>query len=59
MHFGLKNVEASYQSLVNKMFWDQIGWNVEVYMADMLVKSIDSANHMEDLAKTFETLRRH
>ena len=39
MSFGLKNVEATYQRLVNHMFRPQIGWNVEVYVDDMLVKS--------------------
>jgi hypothetical protein len=40
MPFGLKNAGATYQMLVNKMFRDQIGRNVEVYVDDMLVKSI-------------------
>jgi hypothetical protein len=40
MSFGLKNVGATYQRLVKKMFRDQIGRNVEVYVDDMLVKSI-------------------
>jgi len=29
MPFELKNVGATYQILVNKMFIQQIGWNVE------------------------------
>ena len=39
MPFGLKNARATYQRLVNKMFVQQIGLNVEVYVDDMLVKS--------------------
>jgi hypothetical protein len=39
MPFGLKNAGATYQRLVNKMFRDQIGRKVEVYVDDMLVKS--------------------
>uniref|UniRef100_A0A2N9F8I3 Integrase catalytic domain-containing protein n=1 Tax=Fagus sylvatica TaxID=28930 RepID=A0A2N9F8I3_FAGSY len=38
MPFGLKNAGATYQRLVNKMFHDQIGRNVEVYVDDMLVQ---------------------
>ena len=38
MPFGLKNVGATYQRLMNKMFTDQIGRNVQVYVDDMLVK---------------------
>ena len=38
MPFGLKNVGATYQRLVNQMFSKQIGRNVEVYVDGMLVK---------------------
>ena len=57
MPFGLKNVGATYQRLVNHMFCPQIGQNVEVYMDDMLVKSLDEGKHLDDLQKTFDTLR--
>ena len=39
MPFRLKNVGATYQRLVNKMFSKQIRRNMEVYVVDMLVKS--------------------
>jgi hypothetical protein len=57
--FGLKNARATYQRLVNKMFRDQIGRNVEVYVDDMLVKSTRALSHIEDLRETFKTLRDH
>ena len=59
MPFGLKNAGATYQRLVNHMFRPQIGRNVEVYMDDMLVKSLDKEKHLDDLQETFDTLRRH
>ena len=59
MPFGLKNAGATYQILVNHMFHPQIGQNVEVYMDDMLVKSLDEERHLEDLQETFETLKRY
>ena len=59
MPFGLKNAGATYQRLVNHMFLPQIGQNVEVYVDDMLVKSLDEERHLDDLQKTFDTLRRH
>ena len=49
MPFGLKNVGATYPRLVNHMFHPQIGWNVEVYVDDMLVKSQDEGEHLDDL----------
>ena len=59
MPFGLKNVGATYQRLVNQMFRPQIGQNVEVYVDDMLVKSQDEGRHLEDLQETFDTLRQY
>ena len=59
MPFGLKNAGATYQRLVNRMFSHQIGRNVEVYIDDMLVKSKDKANHLNDLKETFSTLRKY
>jgi hypothetical protein len=57
MPFSMKNAGATYQRLVNKMFRDQIGRNVEVYVDDMLVKSIQATNHIADLEEPFNTLR--
>ena len=49
MYFGLKNVGATYQRLVNKMFNKQIGRNMVVYVDDMLVKSKEEFAHLDDL----------
>ena len=59
MLFGLKNAGATYQRLVNHMFRPQIGQNVEVYVDDMLVKSLDKGKHLDDLQETFNTLRQY
>ena len=59
MPFGLKNASATYQRLVNHMFSQQIGRNVEVYVDDMLVKSKDKADHLDDLEETFDTLHKY
>ena len=57
MPFGLKNAGATYQRLMNKMFAHQIGRNVQVYVDDMLVKSLHEEDHLDDLRETFNTLR--
>ena len=57
MSFELKNVGATYQRLMNRMFTYQIGRNVQVYVDDMLVKSIREDDHLIDLQETFNTLR--
>ena len=55
--FRLKNVGATYQRLVNHMFRPLIGWNVEVYVDDMLVKILIEKKHLDDLQETFDTLK--
>lgn len=40
MPFSLKNVGATYQRLVNKIFEKLIGKTIEVYVDDMFVKTI-------------------
>ena len=57
MPFGLKNAGATYQRLVNKMFQKQIGTFMEVYIDDMLVKSIKVELHITHLVETFQVLR--
>ena len=49
MPFGLKNVRATYQRLVNKIFNKQIGRNMEVNVDDVLVKSKEESTHLDDL----------
>ena len=57
MPFRLKNAGATYQRLMNKMFAYQIRRNVQVYIDDMLVKSLHENNHPNELQETFDTLQ--
>jgi hypothetical protein len=59
MPFSLKNVGATYQRLVNTMFRRQIGRNMEVYVDNIMVKSIkvDREEQIVDLEETFGILR--
>ena len=41
------------------MFSKQIGKNVEVYVDDMLVKSKEEEDHLDDFKETFNTLRHY
>ncbi|KAK0587562.1 hypothetical protein LWI29_024963 [Acer saccharum] len=59
MPFGLKNAGVTYQRLVNRIFARQIGRNMEVYVDDMLTKSVTAERHAKDLNETFEVLRRY
>ena len=55
--FRLKNAEASYQRLVNKMFHKQIEASMEVYIDDMLVKSVKAELQITHLAEAFQVLK--
>ena len=57
MPFRLKNAGATYQRLMNTMFAQQIGRNVEVYVDDMLVKSLREDEHLSNLQETFDTFQ--
>ena len=59
MPFELKNVGATYQRLVNKMFQKKIGAFMEVYIDDMLVKSVKAELHITHLAETFQVLKNY
>ena len=39
MSFRLKNAGATYQRCMTKCFGDLIGWTIEAYMDDIVVKS--------------------
>ncbi|GKE48509.1 reverse transcriptase domain-containing protein [Tanacetum coccineum] len=57
MPFGLKNVRATYQRLVDKAFQKQIGRNLEVYVDDLVIKSLTETEVIRDIEETFKTLR--
>ncbi|KAL5547014.1 hypothetical protein UlMin_006701 [Ulmus minor] len=59
MPFGLKNAGATYQRLVNKMFSDYLGKTMEVYIDDMLVKSLSAEQHLDHLRQAFEVLKKY
>nr|KYP40627.1 Transposon Ty3-I Gag-Pol polyprotein [Cajanus cajan] len=50
MPFSLKNTGATYQRLMDKIFDQQIGQNIEVYVDDMGVKTTSADAHVADLA---------
>nr|GEU58436.1 reverse transcriptase domain-containing protein [Tanacetum cinerariifolium] len=57
MPFGLRNVGATYQRLVDKVFHKQIGINLEVYMDDIVIKSHTEDEIVRDVEETFRTLK--
>ncbi|GAA0173364.1 hypothetical protein LIER_26994 [Lithospermum erythrorhizon] len=47
-----------WKRMVNAIFSDQIGRNMEIYMDDMLVKSKKSTEHLVDLEETLQSWKK-
>jgi len=58
MSFGLKNAEATYQRAMLTLFHDMIHKEIEVYVDDMIAKSRSEEEHLINLKKLFERLRK-
>ena len=59
MPFGLKNAASTYQRMMTRMFEQQMGKSIEVYIDDMVVKSKLVTNHVRDLGDIFRILRKY
>ena len=53
MLFGMKNVEVTYQNLIDKILQLMIGRHVQTYVDDMVVTSSTTENHWSDLEELF------
>jgi hypothetical protein len=59
MSFGLKNVGATYQRAIQTCLADHWGKRVEAYVDDVVIKTENSENFIEDLRLVFNSLRRY
>ncbi|KAK1650190.1 hypothetical protein QYE76_067995 [Lolium multiflorum] len=56
MPFGLKNVGATYQRMMQKCLATQIGRNVQVYIDDIVITTKQGSTLIKDLKETFDNL---
>lgn len=54
MPFGLKNIGPIYQRLMDVVFAHKIGRNLEIYIYDMIVKTVKGHNHAKDLKNVLQ-----
>jgi hypothetical protein len=59
MCFGLSNAHATFQSLMNDIFKEEIGKFVVIYLDDILIFSDTPEEHIEHLRRVLERLRQH
>ena len=57
MPFGLKNVGATYQRMIQTCLEKQIGKIVEAYVDDVVTKTKHAESLVDDLRLTFDNLR--
>ena len=58
MPFELKNAGATYQRAMVTLFHDMMHKEIEVYVDDMIAKSQGEDDHVVNLKKLFERLRK-
>jgi hypothetical protein len=59
MTFGLKNADATYQRAMNLIFRDLLRVLMEVYIKDVVVKSVRFKEHMTDLKLSLEMMKKY
>lgn len=59
MPFGLKNVEATYQHMVSKVFDGLIRKILKAHIDDTTVKGKDFEDHLQSLKMVFERLQKY
>ncbi|XP_027151834.1 uncharacterized protein LOC113751886 [Coffea eugenioides] len=59
IQFGLKNAEVTYQQTMTTLFHDMILKEMEVYVDNIIIKSKKVEDHLVDLKKLFERLRKY
>jgi hypothetical protein len=59
MTFVLKNAGAMYQRAMNLIFHDLLRVLMEVYIDDVVVKSVGFEEHMTDLKLSLERMKKY
>jgi hypothetical protein len=59
MIFVLKNAGATYQRVMNLIFHDLLGVLMEVYIDDVVVKSVGFEEHMTNLKLSLERMKKY
>lgn len=59
MPFSCKNPDTTYQRLMDVVFAHQTGQNLKVYVDDMIVKTVEGRNHVNDLEDVIHSVREY
>jgi len=59
MPFGLKNAGTTYQRFMDRILTPMIGRDVQAYVDDMVVTSVEKDQHVADLVELFTTIAKY
>ena len=59
MSFGLKIVEATYQRAMSSIFHNFNETFMQVYIDNIIVKSVSDESHLDHLRQSFKRIRKH
>lgn len=59
MPFGFKNEGGTYQRAMNSIFHDFIEAFMQIYIDDIVVKSLSGKSHIDHLRQSFKRMRKH
>ena len=59
MPFGLRNVGATYQRVMDRVLAPMLGQNLQVYVDDMVVTSQQREQHVADLKELFTMIAKY
>lgn len=59
MPYGLKNAGAMYQRAMNLIFHDFIEMFMQIYIDDIVVKSLSRAGRVDHLRQSFERMSKY
>jgi hypothetical protein len=54
----VENAGSTYQRAMNYIFHELIGKIVDIYIDDVVIKSLDHEAHLDDVRKTLECIRK-
>lgn len=57
--FGLKSDGATYHRVMNSIFHDHIKNIMQIYIDDIIIKSISGNGHLDHLRQSFERMRKY
>ena len=57
MNFGMTNTPSTFVTMINKIFREDLGKHIVIYLDDIIVYSKNKESHFKDLRKTLSIFK--